>query len=85
MAYGLYPRNTAYITSPQATSRSTARITSLYYIAYRAALAPALVSYYELRLEPSRVNGESKLQRDLATALATHPPIFLDGRLGESY
>jgi hypothetical protein len=31
------------------------------------------------------VNGESKLHRARATALANHPPIFLDGRLGGSH
>jgi hypothetical protein len=35
--------------------------------------------------EPSSAPGESKLHRTLATALANHPPIFLDGRLRGSY
>jgi hypothetical protein len=43
------------------------------------------VERYNTSPRTLRVIGESNLQRDLATALATHPPIFLDGCLGVSY
>jgi hypothetical protein len=39
---------------------------------------------FAFAVEPSGATEESKLHRALATALANHPPICLDGCLGGS-